>query len=318
VEPAAPLASDGLSIYLEQATEVPLLTRRDEVELARELARSRRALRRLNQRRNSARPKRGRTRADAFRRHKEARRLERSIEQTRDRLVLANLRLVVFVAKKFTSNGLPLVDLVQEGNIGLMKAVDRFDPERGHRFSTYAYQWIKQGIERAISNQARTVRVPVHVQDKLRSIRRATERLRVELQRQPTTDEIARELGYTQATVEYVLHKGRATQPLEDPQRNLDHLRHEPDPRAVSPFEQAVGHQRRRGVEEVLRALTSREREVIRLRYGLGCDARSTLSAVGEMLDLSRERVRQIEQQALEKIRAERVSGRLAGLAAKG
>jgi RNA polymerase primary sigma factor len=227
---------------------------------------------------------------------------KRRVDDARDQLVLANLRLVVHIAKKYPHPSMSLPDLVQEGNLGLMKAVDKFDHGRGNRFTTYAYWWIKQSIERAIGNQARTVRVPVHVQEKLRRIRRNTELLRTRQKREPTTEEIARHSGLDEAKVREVLRYATHAAPLEDPERALDHLQKQPDPRAVSPFEQAVNGQRRLKVEAALRPLTPQERQVIRLRFGLGCELRPTLVSVGDAMSLSRERVRQIEQRALTKL----------------
>jgi RNA polymerase primary sigma factor len=243
----------------------------------------------------------------------ELRNHKRRLDDSRDQLILANLRLVVHIAKKYPHPGMSLPDLVQEGNLGLMKAVDKFDHGRGNRFTTYAYWWIKQSIERAIGNQARTVRVPVHVQEKLRRIRRTSEVLRARQKREPTTEEIARQSGLDVAKVRQVLRHASHADPLEDPERVLDHLQKQPDPRAVCPFEQAVNGQRRRKVEAALDPLTPQERQVIRLRFGLGCDSRPTLESVGDAMSLSRERVRQIERQALTKLESSRQSQDLLG-----
>ena len=339
---------DGLSAYLREAGRVPLLPPDLEVELARELDLSRRALRsvarklprRLGREAVAAlrsRPIPGKSwpleDVDRFvedlvrspRRDSsaagvlaEARTHKRRLDRARDALILANLRLVVHIAKKYTRSGISLLDRVQEGNLGLIKAVDRFDHKRGNRFSTYAYWWIKQSIERAIGNQGRTVRVPVHVQDKLRKIRRASESLQESRRREATTEEIADELGLSAATVRDVLRSARDADPLEDPEEPSDHLRRAADPRAVCPFEREVDRQRRRGVEQALKSLTPQEERVVRLRFGLDCEARPTLEAIGSMLDLSRERVRQIEQQALTKIRSNAESAALVGLVEGG
>jgi RNA polymerase primary sigma factor len=231
-------------------------------------------------------------------------RRKRVLDDARDQLILANLRLVVHIAKKYTSNGIALPDLVQEGNLGLMKAVDKFDHTRGNRFTTYAYWWIKQAIERGIGNQARTVRVPVHVQDKLRRIRQASERLRKRRSREPTAEEIAHELGIAASKVSETQRLARDTAPLEDPDRVTDLLQKEADPRAVCPFEQTLRQQTRRNLETALGRLTPRERRVIRLRFGLDGSGRPTLDSVGEELQLPREQVRRIERRALAKMAA--------------
>jgi RNA polymerase primary sigma factor len=349
--PAAPRSErDSFSVYLEEAGRVPLLDAADEVRLARDLARSRSALRALardlpggrdwggarhpypaKRRDRGGRPEEVDRVYEDLLRHcgarrdqrsrkvlREAREHKRRLDRAREQLVRANLRLVVHIAKKYVNQGLSLLDLVQEGNLGLMKAVDRFSHRRGNRFSTYAYWWIKQSVERAISNQARTVRLPVHVQEKLRKVRQAAESLRAKRRREPTTEAIAWELRLPVAKIHEVLHYASDAGPLEDPDRALDHLRQAPDPTAVSPFERAFERQRRRSVEEALRPLTPQERQVIRLRFGLGCERRPTLESVGNAMDLSRERVRQIEQAALAKIGASPESEELVAFAEHG
>jgi RNA polymerase primary sigma factor len=227
---------------------------------------------------------------------------KRGFDRSRDQLIAANLRLVVHIAKKYPHQGMALLDLVQEGNLGLIKAVDRFNHSRGNRFSTYAYWWIKQSVERAILNQARTVRVPVHVQERLRKIRRVSGILRVKQEREPTTEETAREVGLSVSKVLEAMRCAHDVEPLEDPEQVLDHLRKAPDPQAVCPFEEALNGQRRRSVEALLKPLAPQEQQVIRIRFGLGRELCPTLESVGAMLGLSRERVRRLEHQALAKI----------------
>jgi RNA polymerase primary sigma factor len=329
---------------------VPLLDWKRETELARGLARSRRTLKSLAFKlardwgQSTMRGIEGRPRArrpwtleevdrfvesfvERFGRRRDAaavkalaelRNQKARLDSCRDQLVLANLRLVVHIAKKYPHPAMSLPDLVQEGNLGLMKAVDKFDHARGNRFTTYAYWWIKQAIERAIGNQARTVRVPVHVQEKLRRIHRSSEHLRNRQRREPTLEEIAGQSGLSVSKIQEVMRHAIHTDPLEDPDQVLDHLRTRPDPRAVSPFEQAANGQRRRKVEEALKPLSPQERQVIRLRFGLGCEVRPTLESVGDTMDLSRERVRQIERQALTKLASIAESRDLAAYAANG
>jgi RNA polymerase sigma factor (sigma-70 family) len=336
---------DGLAVYLREAGRVPLLDSRLEARHARDLARSRRALRSLarDARRGplaglvaEARgrpPGRGTwpldqvdlfcrdlTRALSARRDRraayllaEARRHKRCLDRARDELILANLRLVVFIARKYPHPEPPLPDLIQEGNLGLMRALDRFDPARGNRFTTYAYWWIKQAIDRAIGNHARTVRVPVHIQDKLSRIRRVAASLRTRHGREPSTDEIAPEVGLDTSTIREIKQYVGHTKSLEDSEQALDHLKTLPDPKSVSPFEHAASRQRRRVVGEALRALPEQERQVLRMRYGLGRAAPTTVKEVGAALRLSRERVRQLERSALERIKSSPYVERLAG-----
>jgi RNA polymerase sigma factor (sigma-70 family) len=336
---------DGLGLYLKEAGQIPLLDREREVALARELALSRRALRSLAGKisrswgrratleiRGWPRPQEAwpleevdrfledlRRQAGSRRDARtagilaEARKHERRLNRSRDQLVLANLRLVVHIAKKYPHPNISLPDLVQEGNLGLMKAVDKFDYKRGNRFTTYAYWWIKQAVERAIGNHGRTIRVPVHIQEKLRRIHGAAERLRRRREREPTAEEIALESGFTLPKVREVMSCARPVDPLEDPEKVRDHLHSAPDPHAVCPFEQVAKRQRRRRVEAALTPLAPQERKVIRLRFGLGCEMRPTLESVANAMDLSRERVRQIERRALHKIASRRGSRDLLG-----
>ncbi|HXV76324.1 MAG TPA: sigma-70 family RNA polymerase sigma factor [Candidatus Polarisedimenticolaceae bacterium] len=339
-------AADSLAVYLREAGSVPLLLPEREFDLARRLALARRALRALARGAGrtlgrdvastlGSRPRRGepwtleqvdrfvedlvrrcRARRDtgAAKLLAETRRHKRRLDDARDQLIRANLRLVVHIAKKYPHPNLALSDLVQEGNLGLIKAVDKYDHRRGNRFSTYAYWWIKQAIERAIGNQARAVRVPVHVQDKARRIRRASETLRARRRREPTTEEIAGELGLTTSKVHEILGSMRDNDPLEDPERTFDLVRTASDPQAVCPFEQVLSAQRRRVVEAALERLTPQEQRLIRLRFGLDGERRPTLQSVGEAMGLSRERVRQIEHRALIKIRSNPTSAELGDL----
>jgi RNA polymerase sigma factor (sigma-70 family) len=327
---------DGLSAYLQEAGRVPLLDPGRELELARQLRRSRQALRSLAREvptrlgwetaaglRSQPLPGRewpldaadrfcedlvsrclARRDASAARILVEVREHRRGLDRARDQLILANLRLVVHIAKKYGNSGLGLLDLIQEGNHGLIKAVDKFDCNRGNRFSTYAYWWIKQSIERAIGNQARVVRLPVHVQEKARKIRRISESLQLRQGCEPTREEIAHEAGLSEKRIEQVTSWVREAFPLEDPNRVIDHVRKLPSAEAVSPYEQALSIERRRTVDAALASLTPQEQQILRLRFGLDDGVGTTFEAIGEVVDLSRERVRQIERQALDKIRS--------------
>jgi RNA polymerase primary sigma factor len=230
-----------------------------------------------------------------------------SLDEARDALVLANLRLVVHIAKKYVNRGLPFMDLIQEGNVGLLRAVEGFEHERGHRFSTYAFWWIKQGIERGLSDKSRTIRVPMHVNEDIRKVYYAARDLDRTLGRSATPLELATHLTMTVEAVETALSVVREPLPLDhaNGDREGDELaKMVPDDKASSPLQDALQHQLNQRVEVMLRKLNSREETIIRMRFGIGCEATRTLEQIGEKLRLSRERVRQLERLALAKIKA--------------
>lgn len=326
-----------LPIYLREMGSTPLIDEHKEVELARELQEAREGLARIALRLSSQvkehvlegdfdGPKRGRewplddleTFYGKFVRYerehrepklsaaaKEARECKRHVDHARDALILANLRLVVHIAKKYLNHGISFMDLIQEGNIGLMKAVEKFEYERGNKFSTYAYWWIKQAIERAIADKARIIRIPVHVNEKIKKIARVARELGETLGRKPTPQEIAKKLRMPVVKVEEILGVVQEPQALEDLSADDDSpglLRFVADPNAVSPLERTVDRELREKIESTLRVLNSREEEIIRLRFGIGRDMPYTLEEIGRVMGLSRERVRQIEATALKKI----------------
>ena len=328
-----------LPIYLREMGATPLIDERKEVELARELQEAREGISRIAMRLPASvkeyvlegdtdGPKRGREwplddllgfyakLARYAREHHDARALvafktarehKRHVDHARDALILANLRLVVHIAKKYLNHGISFMDLIQEGNIGLMKAVEKFEYERGNKFSTYAYWWIKQAIERAIADKARIIRIPVHVNEKIKKIARIARELAETLGRKPTPQEIAKKLRMPVAKVEEILGVVQEPQALEDLSADDDApglLRFVADPNAVSPLEKTVDRELREKVESTLRVLNSREEEIIRLRFGIGRDMPYTLEEIGRVMGLSRERVRQIEATALRKIQS--------------
>jgi len=233
-------------------------------------------------------------------------RQSRRLDSARDTLIRSNLRLVVHVAKRFANRGVPFVDLIQEGNIGLIKAVDRFDHRRGTRFSTYAHWWIKQAIDRAIVDKGPMIRLPVHVDQRRRRIARASGELRRALGREPRADEIARQLHLVPAQIQRILEIAREPQSLEHPtaqdEAEPDLLQTLEDKQATSPARFTEARQMRDGVDRVLRSLDPREEKIVRMRFGIGVGRPFTLKEIGEMLHLSRERVRQIETAALDKL----------------
>jgi RNA polymerase sigma factor (sigma-70 family) len=329
-----------LPLYLREMGATPLIDEHQEVELARELQEARQGLSRIALRLpamckayclegDTEGPKRGREwplddlevfYARLLRYGRENRRdarvasmlatakeCKRHVNHARDALILANLRLVVHIAKKYLNHGIAFMDLIQEGNIGLMKAVEKFEYERGNKFSTYAYWWIKQAIERAIADKARVIRIPVHVNEKIKKIARVSKELAETLGRKPTPQEVARKLRMPVAKVEEILGVVPEPQALEDVSSDDDSpglLRFIADPNAPSPLERTVDRELREKVEGTLKVLNEREEEIIRLRFGIGREMPYTLEEIGRVMGLSRERVRQIEATALKKIQS--------------
>lgn len=240
---------------------------------------------------------------------RQARSLKRRLDRAREELILANLRLVIYLAKKYLRHGISFLDLIQEGNIGLMKAVEKFEIERGNKFSTYAFWWIKQGIERAIADKARLIRIPVHVSEKMKKILRAAGEAGDESGSRPDAEAIAATLAMPVAKVQTILGVVREPQAFEEFASSDDSpglLEFLVDAEASSPLEQIIDRERREKVDRALRALTPREEKILRMRFGIGREVPYTLEEIGQSLGLSRERVRQIEAGALRRIQAAR------------
>ncbi len=235
-----------------------------------------------------------------------AKRIRRGDRQAREQMIKANLRLVVKIAHDYEGMGLPLLDLINEGNIGLMKGVERFDPRKGAKLSTYASWWIKQSIKRALANQGKTIRLPVHVVDKVAHIRRAEVKLREAFDRDPTDEELAHELDLDPRRIRQYRQASKAPVSLDAPigddatERVSEMVA---DPNAAAPFDRLVQETDTQLVREVLGTLDQRESRILAMRFGLNDGQPRTLEEVGAQLGVTRERIRQIQEHALKKLR---------------
>ena len=268
--------TDGLQLFLKGIGRVRLLTAQEEVDLSK--------------------------------------RIERGSIEAKQKMVESNLRLVVSIAKHYRNQGLPFLDLIQEGTLGLVRATEKFDYRRGFKFSTYATWWIRQAIARSLADKARTIRIPVHVVEKLNRIGRAERKLVTGLGREPTAEEIAEVTGIDPEEVDSIRRSAQAPISLEKPVGDEDQSEFGQliaDERAESPYERAVEVLTNEALREALENLSYRERRVIELRYGLGDQQPRTLDEVGRTFNVTRERIRQIEHNSLKKLQTLQETQRL-------
>jgi RNA polymerase primary sigma factor len=266
--PSESLRGDTLQLYLREIGQVKLITPKEEIILAK--------------------------------------RIKKGNRKAREQMITANLRLVVKIARDYEGLGLPLLDLINEGNIGLMKGVERFNPRKGAKLSTYASWWIKQSIMRALANQSKTIRLPVHVVDKVAHIRKAEVKLRDAFNREPTDQEVANHLGLDPRRIQQYRDASKAPISLDapigadEPQRISEVVA---DPNAAAPFDRLVRENDTELVQQVLATLTPRENKILAMRFGLDDGRPKTLEEIGEQLGVTRERIRQIQEEALNKMR---------------
>ena len=259
--------TDGLQLFFKDIGKVRLLTAQEEVELAK--------------------------------------RIERGSFDAKQKMVESNLRLVVSIAKNYRNQGLPFLDLIQEGTLGLVRAAEKFDYRRGFKFSTYATWWIRQAVARALADKARTIRIPVHIVEKLNQIGRAERKLVTGLGREPTVEEIAEVTGIDPEEVAWIKRSAQAPISLEKPvgdEEQSEFGQFIADEQAESPYERAADILTKEALREALENLGYRERRVLELRYGLGVERPRTLDEVGRTFNVTRERIRQIEQRSLKKL----------------
>jgi len=297
-------SDDTVGLYLKEMARVPLLTTEEEVDLAMRIETG-----------NAAELKLGKQNGNGSTKRRDELQAEvQDAMAARDHLIKANTRLVVSIAKKYMARGVPFLDLIQEGNLGLMKAVEKFDYHRGYRFSTYATWWIRQTITRSIADQGRTIRVPVHMSDRIRRLYKEARQLEQELGRKPTPEEIAEKMELDPRKVQWMMRVSWRPLSLESPvgeEEDSELGSFVEDETTPTPTQSATQNLLRDKIEEVLTSLSPREARILRLRFGLHNGRSYTLEEVGQKFGLTRERIRQIEGKALRRLRHPRRSRQL-------
>jgi RNA polymerase primary sigma factor len=265
------VTDDSVRMYLREIGKIPLLTQEEEMKLAKQVVKGN--------------------------------------KKAKDKMAEANMRLVVSIAKRYSGRGLDFLDLIQEGNTGLLRAVEKFDPEKGFKFSTYATWWIRQAITRAIADQARTIRIPVHMVETINKLLRTQRRMTQELNREPSIDELAREMDMEPDKIKYVIKIKQDISSLDatigrdsdDEDSALGNFVE--DDNAVKPEDAAAQQLLKEQISEILHNLSDREQKILRMRFGLDGGRSHTLEEVGQEFDVTRERIRQIEAKAINKLR---------------
>lgn len=296
-------ADDPVGLYFRQMAQEPLLTAEEEIELAKRIEQGKKARKKLE----SGAPLTMEERAEYLRKIEEA-------QEAREHLGRANTRLVVSIAKRYMGQGLPFPDLIQEGNVGLMRAVDKYDYTRGNRFSTYATWWIRQAITRALAQKTRTIRIPLHMTERIRQMYRSAQILEQELGRRPTPEEIAEEMKLPAESVRGMMDASQHAIALERPvgdDGDSEFGDFIEDQETPEPAEAAAHHLLQEAIEEVLAELTPRQAHILRLRFGLGGGEQHTLEEIANKFGLSRERIRQLEKEALRRLRHPRLAHNL-------
>ena len=297
-------ADDPVGLYFRQMAREPLLTAEEEIELAKRIELGKESALQLQKNIANGDPKR----------YQELMRLVDDGQAAREHLGRANTRLVVSIAKRYMGQGLPFPDLIQEGNVGLMRAVDKYDYKRGNRFSTYATWWIRQAITRALAQKTRTIRIPLHMTERIRQMYRTAQVLEQSLGRRPTPEEIAAEMELPTESIRGMMDASQHAIALERPVGDDgdsefgDFIEDQDSP---SPVESATQHLLQETIEEVLSELTPRQSHILRLRFGLGGGEPHTLEEIANKFGLSRERIRQLEKEALRRLRHPRLAHNL-------
>jgi RNA polymerase primary sigma factor len=295
------VSDDSVRLYLREIGKIPLLSSEEELELAQKIVANRDELEAIREQLTDEDLAIGE-------RHKlEAKATK--LSRPKDKMAEANMRLVVSIAKRYSGRGLDFLDLIQEGNTGLLRAVEKFDPDKGFKFSTYATWWIRQAITRAIADQARTIRIPVHMVETINKLLRTQRRMTQELNREPTMEELSAELELEPEKIEYImkikqdissLDAGVGRDGDEEDSVLADFIE---DEETVSPEDSATNQLLKEQVQDVLSSLSDREQKIVRMRFGLDNGKSHTLEEVGQEFAVTRERIRQIEAKALAKLR---------------